>query len=80
MPIEKEFMSARALLPESNEAFTGGATEARSSIKAGTSEWETYVPKEVAQIAKTRRWFSQVRDGQETGVGDFYDLLKKITT
>jgi len=80
VPIEKEFMSARALLPESNEAFTGGATEARRSIRAGTSEWETYVPEEVAKIAKTRRWFGQVRDGQETGVGDFYDLLKKITT
>jgi hypothetical protein len=64
LPIAEEYMSPGALDKASNEAFTGGSSEIKASIKAGTSEWETYVPAAVAKILNNKGWFKRVAEGK----------------
>jgi len=48
------------------------------SIKAGDSEWETYVPPEVSEIIKKGDWFVQVADGSLDPMGIILRYLENL--
>jgi hypothetical protein len=80
VPIAEEHLSPAAKDASLNEAIRVAPKVILTSIKDGTDEWEKYVPEEVAKVARSKAWFSQVQEGKDAPVADFYDLLTKINT
>jgi len=77
-PISYEFISPMALSPDSNTAFRGGSSDVIESIKAGTAEWEAFVPPEVVKIVKKRNWFVQVASGAADPAAVTFKLLEHM--
>jgi hypothetical protein len=78
MPISKNYISDEAFDSNSNKAFCGGSREVTESIKAGNSDWETYVPPEVVEIIKKGNWFVQVADGSVDPMGMIVRYLENM--
>jgi len=78
LPIGKKYISEKAFDSTSNKAFCGGSREVTDSIKAGNSDWETYVPPEVVKIIKKGNWFVQVADGSVDPMGMILRYLQNM--
>jgi len=78
LPIGQKYMCDEAFDSTSNKAFCGGSREVTDSIKAGNSDWETYVPPEVVEIIKKRDWFVQVSDGSVNPMGMILRYLQNM--
>lgn len=78
VPIVAKHMSPSALDQKSNKAFCGGSYEVIASIEAGTSDWEMYVPPNVAEIVKKEKWFDRVVNKEVDPAAAVFSILEAI--
>eukprot|EP00930_Biecheleria_cincta_P079922 TRINITY_DN6794_c0_g1_i1.p1 TRINITY_DN6794_c0_g1~~TRINITY_DN6794_c0_g1_i1.p1 ORF type:complete len:717 (-),score=124.06 TRINITY_DN6794_c0_g1_i1:23-2128(-) len=79
VPITAKHMSPSALDQKSNKAFCGGSYEVVASIEAGTAEWETYVPPNVAEMVKKAKWFQRVVNKEADPAAAMFSIIDTIS-
>lgn len=62
--IPDKYLSPNAVDKDSNVKYRGQAADVIELIQSGSSDWEKYVPPEVAEILKKRRWFKRLVSGR----------------
>jgi len=77
--IDEAHMSPRALDSSTNKFMCAGSREVVSMIGEGNSDWEVYVPPQVVDIVKKRKWFLRVAQGATDPAGMLYKFVSKVS-